>query len=271
LPRFPKTRSAPVGAVMDPDPLTVPPDAPATRLRRLFRSTGARVVYVVSRDGRLLGWVTRGEILYVTSSKSAATAAALMAEPPVKLGRDTPVGAAVEALLAADEWYAPVLGPGGRLAGSLGLEHVISSMLAENPEALAGVEAEEVMTREPVAARAGDSVARVWELMREHRYSGLPVVDDRGRLVGVITVYDLLASGSRPAFESPSGPARAQRVSEVMTRAPVYLYPWSRLVEAAELMVKRGFGRVPVVASERTRRLAGIIDREDIARLVLEG
>jgi len=271
LPRFPKTRSSPVVALMDSSPPTVPPEAPATRLRKLFRSTGARVVYVISRDGRLLGWVTRGEILYVTSSKSAATAASLMAEPPVKLSPETPVGAAVEALLAADEWYAPVLGPGGRLAGSLGLEHVIASMLAESREALEAVEAEEVMTREPVAAYAGDTVAKVWDLMREHRYSGLPVVDDRGRLVGVVTVYDLLAEGVRPAFESSGGPARAPKVADIMTRPPVYLYPWSRLSEAAELMVKRGFGRVPVVASERTRKLAGIIDREDVARLVLKG
>ncbi len=267
---FPRTYSSPVSRLMDRDPPRVYPDEPATRVRSLFRKTGSRVVYVVDRDGRLLGWITRGEILAVTSSKSAATAKSIMADPPVVLEPGQQAGPAVSRMLSVDEWYAPVV-EDGRLVGSLGLEHVIASVLDENPEALRSVEVERVMTREVVSASVDDFVASIWRLMREHRYSGLPVVDSKGRLVGIVTAYDLLAEGARPAFEASGGPSRGPRVREVMTSPPVYLYPWSTLEEAARIMVKKGYGRLPVVDSETRRRLAGILDREDVVRFALEG
>lgn len=264
---FPRTRGSPVSRLMDSSPVTVSPGDPATRVRSLFRSTGARVVYVVDRSGRLLGWITRGEILYVTSSKSTATAQSIMSEPPVTLTPGESVGDAVSKMLRVDEWYAPVV-DSSRLVGSLGLEHIVASMLEEDPDSLAGVRLEDIMSRDTVTVGPDDPVSSLWRKMEEYRYSGVPVVDGKGRLLGIVTVYDLLSEAARLAFESSSGPLKGPRVREVMTSPATYLYPWSSALEAARLMVDKGYGRIPVVESERTRRLVGIVDREDLVRLM---
>ncbi len=267
--RFSRTRTSLVRDLADKSPVTVSPGEPATRVRRVFRETGARIVYVVEpRRGSLLGRITRGDILAISSAKSNALAQHLMEDPPVTLEPEDRVGDAITSMLSVDEWYAPVV-KGGVLHGHLGLEHVAAAMLTEDPDYLRGRKVEEVMTRDVVTAHMDDFVVRIWERMRELRYAGLPVVDSKGKLVGIITQYDLLSEGVRIALESPGGPNRGPRVREVMTASVTYVYPWSSLYEVARLMVDRGYGRIPVVESETTRRLAGIVDREDIVRIML--
>ncbi len=268
--RFTKTLSRPVRDIMNVSPVVVRPDSPATRVRRLFRETGARVVYVTDRDGRLLGWITRGDILSLTSSKSMAVASQVMSDPPVVLDPSTTVSTALRRMLDVGEWYAPIL-EAGRLKGSLGLEEVIASMVEEDPDYLASIELSEIMTSEVVVASPDDPVWTIWAKMVEYKYSGIPVVDSKGRLVGIVTTYDLLAEGARPALEASGGPGRGAKVREFMTSPAFYLYPWSRVSEAAETMVKKGYGRIPIVESERTRKLAGIVDREDIVSIALDG
>lgn len=254
---------------MDHSPLTVSPREPLTRVRALFRNTRARIAYVVDRRSRkLLGRVTRREVLAITSAKSNAIVEAVMSEPPVILSRDDTIADSVTRMLRVDEWYAPVL-EGTRLIGQLGLEHVIGSMLEENRDELAKRIVEDIMTREVTTAGIGEFVVSIWERMKEHGYAGLPVVDGKGRLVGIITQSDLLSEGVKLALESSGGPNRGPRVRELMTTSVVYLYPWSKISEAAEIMVTRGFGRLPVVESEDSKRLVGIVDREDIVKLIV--
>ena len=266
---FRKTLSSPVPLLMDRDPIRVYPDDPLTRVRALFRSTRARIAYVIDpRKRKLLGRITRADILVITSLRSNALVESVMEEPPVVVDKDSIIGEALRAMLRADEWYAPVV-EGEILVGSLGLENIIRSMLEENPDYLASREIEEVMTKDVKSVSPDDFVSRIWDLMREFNYAGLPVVDEKGRLVGIVTQYDLLASGVKLALESSSGPHHGPRVREVMTTSVEYLYPWSSVKEAAELIVRRGYGRLPVVESETSRRLAGIVDREDVVRIAL--
>ncbi|MFN4045736.1 MAG: HPP family protein, partial [Acidilobaceae archaeon] len=100
--------------------------------------------------------------------------------------------------------------------------------------------------------------------------AGLPVVDDKGALIGIITQYDLLRKGySRIHLEAARGHAKSPKVYNVMTRPCTYLYPWSTLLEASEIMVSRNIGRIPVVDSEKNKYLIGIVDREDAVRALL--
>jgi CBS domain pair. len=69
-------------------------------------------------------------------------------------------------------------------------------------------------------------------------------------------------------LESESGAAKGPRVRDAMTRPPSYVLLWSKLIDAADLMVTRGYGRVPVVNSVRDLKLIGIVDREDIIKVL---
>ncbi len=56
---------------------------------------------------------------------------------------------------------------------------------------LANLKVSEIMTREPVTISQEATISTVAEIMLEKKFSGLPVVDDQGKLVGIITESDI--------------------------------------------------------------------------------
>ncbi len=266
---FPITLDSKVSSLMNRDPLIVGLDEPATSIRTLMRKSKERISLVVDGKGRLVGIITRGDILTITSTKSEARASDIMSRPPAVLSPDDTVERALRAMLGADEWYAPVVGENSVPRGVLGLEHVIRRMLDENEEYMRGIPVRDIMSSDVVTAGVDERVSKVWHRMVELKYAGLPVVDGKGRLVGIITQYDLLSRGVRLGLESSSGISRDPKIREVMNPSVEFAVPDDNVDKPAELMVSKGYGRIPVVDSPGSRRLIGILDREDIVRLAL--
>ncbi len=265
---FELTLNTRVSDIYNPNPLKLRLDEKVTSARKLFRDSKQRIALVVDRYDKLQGVVTRGDILIVTSAKSTALIKDIMSPPLVTAAPDERVADILPRMLSVDEWYVPVT-QNGKILGVLGLEQIIQRMLDENKEYLETVRVETIMSKEVVSVEWDDHVNRVWDKMVEYKYAGLPVVDDNGRLVGIITQYDLLAKGVRISLESSSGPARLAKIREVMTSNVVYLYPWDTVEKAASIMVSKGFGRLPVVSDAERRKLMGIVDREDVVRILV--
>jgi CBS domain-containing protein len=114
------------------------------------------------------------------------------------------------------------------------------------------------------------------QLMLKHHFSGLPVVDDNGRLVGIITEHDLLGPADRPGSRKPywlqlmiERAAAAKeairfdeaKVKEVMTCGPLVVMEDTPIENVCRLMHERGIRRLPVV---RNGRLVGIVSRADL-------
>ena len=103
------------------------------------------------------------------------------------------------------------------------------------------------------------------ELMRKRVLRHLPVVDQRGRLVGIITDRDLRQVVFMPTLRGRMPEVgellRGLTVSDIMTREVVVVKPGARIDEAARLMHERKIGALPVV--ERGR-VVGIITETDI-------
>lgn len=114
----------------------------------------------------------------------------------------------------------------------------------------------EVMHDPLVVAHPLMSLSDVDELMDRHRFHGLPVVD-RGELVGIITVTDLLRSTSDP---------NTTPVNAAMTPRPVTVSPTTPVSEAMERMAVLGVGRLPVVSNENASRLVGVFHRDAAIR-----
>jgi CBS domain-containing protein len=94
------------------------------------------------------------------------------------------------------------------------------------------------------------SVEEAARLMRAHRIRRLPVVDECGYLVGVVSERDLENAGARP-------------VSDVMTRRPRTTTPDTPLAAAARLMQAENLGVLPVVVNGR---VVGVLTRTDVNR-----
>jgi CBS domain-containing protein len=121
------------------------------------------------------------------------------------------------------------------------------------------------MTRVVATTHPEVPVMAVRELMRKRLLRHLPVVDRRGRLVGIITDRDLRQVIFMPALRDRVPEVgellRGLTVSDIMTREVVVVKPGARINEAARLMHEKRIGGLPVV--ERGR-VVGIITETDI-------
>jgi CBS domain-containing protein len=129
----------------------------------------------------------------------------------------------------------------------------------------------DVMSREVIAVNPDTSLQTAAELMLEHAISGMPVVDEQGQLLGVVSKTDLvrrLAGEDESGVMLPPGQHRVDvtTVEDVMTRHVLIVPEKASLTEAAKLMVNAGVHRVPVVSTRGV--LAGLVTTSDIVRWV---
>jgi CBS domain-containing protein len=139
------------------------------------------------------------------------------------------------------------------------------------------MKAHEVMTRRVISIAAEVSVMQAVRLMLQRRISGLPVVDAKGHLVGIVTEGDFLRRGEigtqrRRArwVELLIGPGRlaneyvhacGRKVGEVMTPDPHTITEDTPVEEIVRLMERYRIKRLPVV---RDQHLVGIVSRANI-------
>lgn len=114
--------------------------------------------------------------------------------------------------------------------------------------------AENGMIYDPVTIRRGSTVADALAMMAEYHIGGIPVVDDEGHLVGIVTNRDL-------RFERRMDKA----IDEVMTSANlVTTHQQTDLAAAAEILQENKIEKLPVVDS--SNRLVGLITYKDITK-----
>jgi CBS domain-containing protein len=125
----------------------------------------------------------------------------------------------------------------------------------------------DVMTADVVAVRADTSYRDLAAQLRTHRVSGFPVVDDDGKVVGVVSESDLLAAGTPGSkhlafFHHQDPSAAAPAAAHLMTHPAVTIGSDEPVRRAAALMSARKLRRLPVV--DHGGRLVGILSRADV-------
>lgn len=139
------------------------------------------------------------------------------------------------------------------------------------------------MSRDPILVRTDTPLKEAIQILAERRISGLPVVDENGKLVGVLSETDLMwqETGVTPpayimfldsviylqnpgTYERELHKALGQTVGEVMTSDAITITPDKFLREAAALMHERNVRRLPVI--DQSEQVIGILTRGDIVR-----
>ena len=128
----------------------------------------------------------------------------------------------------------------------------------------------DVMTRKIVTVTEQDALANLETTMDRLRFRHLPVVDDRGALVGLLSHRDLLHASS--SFLSDKEAERNAiihqlPVARVMERDVLTIHPGAPLTEAGKLLWESRIGCLPVV--EADGRLIGIVTKSDFIRIAL--
>jgi len=141
----------------------------------------------------------------------------------------------------------------------------------------------EVMTRDPITVKAETPLREAIKILAEKRISGLPVVDDTGKLIGIISETDLMwqQTGVTPPayfmifdsviylknpieYERELHKALGQTVGEVMSKKTITTLPDKPLREAAKIMRDRKIHRLPVL--DKSDQVVGILSLSDIIR-----
>jgi CBS domain-containing protein len=117
-----------------------------------------------------------------------------------------------------------------------------------------------IMSRDVVSVNQNSPMAKAVELLVENDITGIPVVDDAGRLVGVITEKDVMGLLSDQEMAS-------QKVKDYMTETVVSFDENEDVIAVCECLVNNPFRRVPILSGEK---LAGIISRRDLIRYIME-
>ncbi|TAD77216.1 MAG: CBS domain-containing protein [Oscillatoriales cyanobacterium] len=146
----------------------------------------------------------------------------------------------------------------------------------------------DVMSRDPIVVHRETSLTEVIKLLAEHRISGVPVVDQAGQLVGIvsesdlmwqetgvdvppfITILDSVIYLKNPLqFEKELHKALGSTVADVMSDHPKTTTPQTLLRDATKYLLEGHVHRLPVV--DESGAIVGILTRGDIIRAMAGG
>jgi CBS domain-containing protein len=126
----------------------------------------------------------------------------------------------------------------------------------------------DLMTIDPVTIAPDATIEEAERLLDLYDITGLPVVDETGRPIGVISQTDLLASATQSVGQLIRGKASGLRVGEIMSSPAITVPLLSPLGDAARLMRDSRVHRL--VAIDEQGRAVGVLSATDFVTLYAE-
>jgi CBS domain-containing protein len=144
--------------------------------------------------------------------------------------------------------------------------------------------AKDIMTTEVVTVKPDTSIEDLASILVKHQISGVPVVDDAGKLYGIVTEHDLISRNKRlhiptvisfldaaiylessRKFEEDVRRLAATKVGDICTRKVVTITEDMTLVDIATVMDEKKVHLLPVMKSGA---VAGVVGKRDLVRAV---
>ncbi len=145
--------------------------------------------------------------------------------------------------------------------------------------------AKDVMTTDVITVTQEATVEEVAKIITDSKVSGVPVVNEQGKLVGIVSEGDIIARSKNlhipthfqllggviylegtKKLEADLKKMIAVQVKDLMTEEVFSVKPEATIEEVATLMIEQKINRVPVVVNEK---VVGIISRADIVRTLV--
>ena len=145
----------------------------------------------------------------------------------------------------------------------------------------------DIMTKDIITVTPDTEVVKAAKILLEKRINGLPVVDDSGKLVGILCQSDLIAQqksipipslftlldGFMPLtimkrIDKEVEKIAAIMVEQAMTPKPVTVDPDTDIEDVAKLMVDKNYHTLPVLDGGK---VVGIVGKEDVLKTLLSG
>lgn len=262
-----KIESIRLSDVMDEEFVTVRPDDRLGDV--LARMTELDLHEIpVSKDGkRIEGLVSYGTMLRRKNLSTEAKASTIMVSPP-NVPPDAAITEVAEILLREGYRQLPIV-EDGRIAGVVSRSHILS--VVKNVQDVQDVPVESIMTTDARTVGGKDRVVDAVTTMRDLDIRIMPVVDDPGRIMGIVGIKDIANYNWREKRRQTIGEVVGNSypadvlVESVMIEEPVTIPPGTTVGEAAGIMLDRRISTLPVVDD---RELLGVVTTFDLVELV---
>ncbi len=147
------------------------------------------------------------------------------------------------------------------------------------------MQVKDIMVKEVITVHKNATIKEIAKILVENSISGVPVVDDEGALVGVVSEGDLLHKETSPRlpdfinilgaiiyyngveqYNEDFKKLMAGQAASIMTDAVVTVSPEAEIDAAVKLMLQHSIKRIPVVENDK---IIGIISRRDVIKLLI--
>ncbi len=143
----------------------------------------------------------------------------------------------------------------------------------------------DIMTKELITVSPQTEIVSAARILLEKRINGLPVIDDSGKLVGILCQSDLVAQQksipipsvytlldsfipltSLKRIDKEVKKIAALKVEQAMTPSPVTVGPETDIEDVARLMVDKKYHTLPVMEGNK---IVGVVGKEDVLKTLL--
>lgn len=259
-----------IADIASPEYIEVDVNTRLGKVRALFEEENPKGI-IVTDDGAYAGVIDERVLLQSHVEDDAKTSALIKPsrkDPVPKIDRHEDIRTVARYLVEGGTKVAPVF-EHDDLWGII-TENLVLNAVLDNLDAL---DVGDIYTEEVVTVHADDGVGKAINLLREHGISRLPVIDENGHLIGVVTTHDIADVAVRRMDKLTTG----DRAGEMdrMLDLPVYdimnTPVESTNVEesvgvAVERMLENNYAGLPVTDPNDDRILVGILAKTDVLR-----
>jgi predicted transcriptional regulator len=240
---------------------TVNENDAVSKCLELFKRKMPPVIAVLDDKGEYAGVIYR-RLVIRSRVDPATTKVKTLMRPAPKISPEFSLSKAAKLMIESGVRQLPVFEK-NKLSGFVTDENIIHGTVTQE---WGNTTIETIMTKAPQVINASRSVGAVLSLFREHGVSHVPVVDE-GRLVGIISIHDVIEQVFQPRQRQTLGEIVGEKVpilsvpaKGIMVHPVITVKPETRLKEAAKKMHDHNISCLVVLSKER---MVGIVTKLD--------
>jgi predicted transcriptional regulator len=264
-----------VATVLD---IAIPPPLllkPSMRIGEVLPKMKELKIYnapVIDENGVLIGILSYRTVL--SSGAGRDTKVRTVMEPPYSLHQKTRFEEAIAKIVGWKAREVPIVDDLGVVVGFITRNLILDYMLKNG--LIPDTKVDDVMSKPPITIGERESIARARWLMLKHGITRLVVVDESNRVIGVITLSDIIERLYRIKFVRRKGfewveseeSFLAAPVGDYMSAPPITIPTGSTLEQATKTLLDKGISGAPVTDSEE--RPLGVVSGLDILKAYVE-
>ena len=260
-----------VSDIMKEEVIEVYDDEYLSKALGIMKENNVKALVVVDRKGKYKGMITERRILKSYVDPSSTRVKSLMLNAPAVSPEDDLVKAAY-LMFHSDFFNLPVKNEEDKVIGVINNKDLIEYYL-ENSD-LKNMKVREVMTEEVKTLNPSDSIAKALALFRENGFTRAPVVNEEGKLLGLITLHDIIIRFLKPKHRPQKSHTTAQEkihvlknpVKSIMETSVITISPSDTVLEAIKKMKSYNISSLIVVGDKE--ELVGIITDKDLLEII---